>query len=239
LGLSVVLVAPLGSGFGADVLRSTLQSEGVLVAGDAGEGSPPTTALLSTPEGVAMATVLGGGEPTADSVVTTAPRAVLISIGRSHLAPPGAHAYLVTGGLELPGLGTLERMKGARALILNEREAGELSGARDPGQAALSLAVEGTTAVLTLGRRGAVAAEGEDLVRSEAPAVDVVDGTGAGDLFAAAYVWADLSGAPLADRLGWATLYAGLSVRRPTALAGALRLPELLQEGIARALRPP
>ena len=38
------------------------------------------------------------------------------------------------------------------------------------------------------------------------------DSTGAGDLLAAAYIWADLHGAEPADRLRWAVLYASLAV---------------------------
>jgi sugar/nucleoside kinase (ribokinase family) len=67
----------------------------------------------------------------------------------------------------------------------------------------------------------------------------VVDATGAGDLFVAAYAWADARGLPVDQRIAWATLSAGLSVRAPTALTGAPRLAELLDEGMRRGLTPP
>ena len=60
-----------------------------------------------------------------------------------------------------------------------------------------------------------------------APRVEVRDATGAGDLFAAAYIWADVRGLPLRQRLHMATLYAALSLRTLTAFAGAVRLAEL------------
>ena len=58
-----------------------------------------------------------------------------------------------------------------------------------------------------------------------------MDATGAGDLLVAAYIWADLAGMPLEERLRWAVVYAGLSVTTPTAVAGAVDEARLLAEG--------
>lgn len=109
----------------------------------------------------------------------------------------------------------------------------------DPEGAARALAHHGTTAIVTIGSEGAAAASGDEVIRVPAPSVDAVDATGTGDLFVAAYVGSDLRGASLEDRLRWATLYAALSVREPTAFDGALRLEPFLGEGAARGLSPP
>ena len=70
---------------------------------------------------------------------------------------------------------------------------------------------------MTLGPAGAMAIEPDGRsVRVAAPLADVGDTTGAGDLFAAAYVWADLAGRPLEERLHLATRYASLSLERAT-----------------------
>jgi len=53
-------------------------------------------------------------------------------------------------------------------------------------------------------------------VEVAARAAHVADPTGAGDLFAAAYVWADLGGHGLEERLRHATSYASLSLERAT-----------------------
>jgi sugar/nucleoside kinase (ribokinase family) len=69
--------------------------------------------------------------------------------------------------------------------------------------------------------------------------VEAVDTTGAGDLFAAAYVWADQLGAPLEERVRWAVLYAAMSVGVVTAVGGAADRASLVAEGARHGLEPP
>jgi ribokinase len=253
LGLATALIAPIPHQGGGVLLRSFLASEGVEVVGrgssppgngdltSAPAAGVPVTALLSTQQGVAMATVLSGAEPSEEDVSTVPARAIVLSLGRVPMASSGAVLYVVTGGLELSRADhTIVRRLGfTRALILNAAEATVLTGRHDPEDAACDLARHVPTAVVTMGSDGAVAAEGDTLTRVDAPSVEGVDATGAGDLFVAAYVWADLAGAPVGNRLEWASLYAALSVRAPTAFAGAVDLESLVAEGSARGLVAP
>ena len=248
LGLAAALVAPIGRAGPAALVRALVEGEGVAVVDGSSEGASapgdagvPVTALLPTPGGVAMATVLAGAEPRPEDVAGLATTAVVLSLGRMPLAPRGPALYAVTGGLELDHVAAdlPSRLAGARALVLNAAEAAALTGRADPEAAALDLARHVPAAVVTLGAEGAHAADHDGVVRCAAPPIDVVDATGAGDLFVAAYVWADLRGAPMADRIAWASLYASLSVRAPTAFAGAVGLEELLAEGAARELTRP
>jgi len=101
------------------------------------------------------------------------------------------------------------------------------------------LAERAPLAIVTLGESGALAAGSEGIVRVDGVRVDAVDTTGAGDLFSAAYVWADHWDAPLEERLRWAVLYAALSVRVATAVAGAVPLKALLEEGDNHGLTSP
>jgi ribokinase len=90
---------------------------------------------------------------------------------------------------------------------------------------------------MTRGAGGCVVATGGDRVAVDAvPVPEVVDTTGAGDLFAAAFAWADLNGAAPEVALEWANLYAGLSVTAHTGTGGAVSRERLLEEGDRRGL---
>jgi ribokinase len=93
--------------------------------------------------------------------------------------------------------------------------------------------------VVTLGPGGIVAVvDGRPITIPGVDAVPVIDTTGAGDLFAAAFAWGDLLGADPELVLGWANLYAGLSVMAHTGTGGALTRERLVDEGARRGLEP-
>ncbi len=85
-------------------------------------------------------------------------------------------------------------LRGVTALIVNAREAERLAGRDDPVEAATALGEHVPSVVVTLGPRGAVGVQDGRLVPATAPEVEVADPTGGGDLFVAAYAWADLAG---------------------------------------------
>jgi sugar/nucleoside kinase (ribokinase family) len=229
LGLNVALASPLGADpEGREMLR-TLLEERVTCAG--GETERSAVSVVMPAEGDrAFATFDPGAPVSAEILAALAPRAVVVGLDSLQLAPEGAWAYVTTGDADAAAYaGRLPAaLNHARAIIVNEPEALLLTGASDVEAAAHALAEHAATAVVTLGPGGAVAAGDGELWRADAPQTEVVDPTGAGDLFTAAYVWADLDGAQPGDRLGWATLYAALSVGVPTGIAGAARLDELL-----------
>ena len=229
LGLDVALASPLGADpEGREMLR-TLLDEGVACAG--GETERSAVSVVMPAEGDRAFATYDPHTPVSGEILAAlAPRAVVVGLGDLGLAPDGAWTYVTTGDAGAAAYaGRLPAtLKDARAIIVNEPEALLLTGASDVEAAAHALAEHAATAVVTLGPGGAVAAGDGELWRADAPDIDVVDPTGAGDLFTAAYVWADLDGAQPADRIGWATLYAAMSVGVPTGLAGAARLDELL-----------
>lgn len=244
LGLRTASVASLGDDADGDFVRAAFAADGVHWGGRR-VARTSLTAVMPVAGERAMATFDNGEEATAEEVAALAPRAVVTSLDRLALVPPAARAYATVGDETARTLarsgGLPEGIERVHTLLVNEREALLMSGADDAGEAARRLAARGPGVVVTLGPRGAlaVAAGGERAVRAEGVPVEVVDTTGAGDLFSAAYVWADLAGASELDRLRWAVLYAALSVGVATAVAGASRLDALAEAGARQGLRLP
>ena len=85
------------------------------------------------------------------------------------------------------------------------------------------------TVVVTLGPVGAICAGPHGLLTQPAPDVPVVDTNGAGDLFTAAWVWGDLAGRDVAERLRLAVIYASMSIGVATTRGGAATAEQLLR----------
>jgi sugar/nucleoside kinase (ribokinase family) len=214
LGLDAVVCAPIGGDPAGRLLAELMADAGVRWVGRPAESTPVSVAL---PVHGDRAFVTAGPPPSVDvdSLATLAPRAVVVDLPSAHLLPPMPIVYAVVGDPEVHVMaGNLPRsLSGLRALILNDREARGMTGMDATDAAGAHLATLGATVVVTCGRAGAFAIEPNGgVLRVEAPVVEVIDPTGAGDLFTAAYVWADLAGRSLADRLALASAYASLSL---------------------------
>jgi ribokinase len=241
LGLSSALVSPLGDDAVGILLRSLLADDGVRWTGRLVERSPVTVIMPSGGDR-AMATFDPGEGVTAAELAAVEPRAVVLSIPRLPLAPAGARIYVSIGDIDARALAGSElppELGTTRALLVNAREARLLTGSNDPETAAAALARVAPVVIVTLGADGALAAGVDGAFHVPGIAVEAVDTTGAGDLFAAAYVWADHWGASMSDRLRWSVLYSSLSVRVATAVAGAVTLRALLEEGAEHGLASP
>jgi sugar/nucleoside kinase (ribokinase family) len=230
LGLRTAIAAPLGDDLPGELVRRQLEVDGVRCAG-ATAGRTPVAAVLPVGGERAFVTFEPAAAIDLSAVEQLRPRAVVAGLGALQLAPKKAFVYACAGHRDAeryasslpPGLSD------ARALLVNRAEALLLTGERDADDAALALAGTVATAVVTLGAEGAVACEDGELVTVPAPRADPRDTTGAGDLFMAAYVWGDLAGLPLPERLQWAAVYAALSVRTATGAASAATRDELEQ----------
>jgi sugar/nucleoside kinase (ribokinase family) len=228
LGLSAAVVAPLGSDLAGALLRRQLEDAGVVCAGRSA-GRTPVSAVLPVGRERAFATFAPPAQTDAAAVERLRPRAVVAGLEALDASPAEAAVYVTVGDREADRFARRlpESLAGARALLANRSEARRLTGEEDAEAAAVALAETVETAIVTCGAEGAVAAADGGAIAVPAPTVDVRDTTGAGDLFAAAYVWADLAGLPLDERLRRAVVYAALSVRTATGAEGAPTLDEL------------
>ncbi|WP_184580465.1 carbohydrate kinase family protein [Streptomyces zagrosensis] len=110
------------------------------------------------------------------------------------------------------------------AFLPNATEAQRYTHTDSPEHAVRALADLVPIAVVTKGPQGAVAVDSLTGEYADVPglAVDALDPTGAGDVFVAAFMTGTLAGWPLADRLAFANLTAGLSVQH---FGGSLSAP--------------
>ncbi|MFL6788755.1 MAG: adenosine kinase [Sphingomicrobium sp.] len=101
---------------------------------------------------------------------------------------------------------------GVDLLFCNEDEALQLTGRTDLKDALTELSIKVSTLVVTKGPEGAIAIEnGERIAIPAAPVGEVIDTTGAGDLFAAGFLAARCKGAGL-ERCLWTGAIAAAEV---------------------------
>jgi sugar/nucleoside kinase (ribokinase family) len=131
----------------------------------------------------------------------------------------------------------------ADVCLTNLAEAKALTGVTDPEAAARDLARRaGRDAVLVvkLGAAGGLVLAEDVVVRADAPAVAVVDTTGAGDSFDAGFIAGWSAGWPMAQSLDLALICGSASTRRPGGVDGQPTLAEArsLADEIGRPLPP-
>jgi sugar/nucleoside kinase (ribokinase family) len=109
--------------------------------------------------------------------------------------------------------GVIEALRAVDVFTPNLCEACKLTGLLDVEEAARQLAGITPLVVVKLGAQGALAAQGEQVVRVEGIHVkSVVDTTGAGDCFNAGFLYGYLKGESLESCLRYANLLGGISV---------------------------
>ena len=139
--------------------------------------------------------VFVSGYPLLRPATVAAALAAAAAAGRAGLPAvvDAASWPLLDGGAGEP---VLEAAALAGTLLANRDEAATLAGRPDPGVAGSRLAARVGTVVVKCGPEGVLACVGDrPPLAVPAPAVDVVDVTGAGDAFAAAFLAARAGGA--------------------------------------------
>ena len=134
----------------------------------------------------------------------------------------------VTCDLDAIGPGTGALLAELTIPILAQGLPEAITGDPDPERALRKLpAPHARLRCVTMGAQGALLLDGDRVLRCEAPAVDVVDTTGAGDVFRGAFIVAFLRGDAAEHVLRFATTAAALSCTKPGALGGVPALAEV------------
>ncbi len=118
------------------------------------------------------------------------------------------------------GTDILRYLKDVRRLFVNLREAQLMTGESDPVRAAKFLARFSEEVVVKLGSQGAIACSKGKIFKERAFEVEVLDTTGAGDAFAAAYSISRLRGRDVREALVHANAVAALKITRIGAQEG-------------------
>ena len=231
LELDAVVCAPIGTDPAGRFLKQLMDDAGIPWLGEPTTTTPVSVGLPLDGER-AFVTVHPTATIDVDAIARLRPRAVVVNLPLpprlQEGLPDQQHLYGVVGDPQVAILldRPVERWAGLRAVFLNEREAFHLSSRSDASDAARQLADRGSLVVVTRAARGAAAASPDGRV-AETPGIPIValDTVGAGDLFTAAFIWADLAGRSLEESLDIATAYASHSLAAPGAR----------QKGLSRA----
>lgn len=238
LGLSTCLAAAFGGDVYGDYCWQVLaEQEHIDLTGSRRFDGwhSPVTVSLALDDDRAMVTHAHPAPVPVDELVGAAPRCRVGFLDAGEERPPWVDEAVARGTLVFADVGwdaaerwdsllLRERLAGCHAFVPNAVEAMAYTGTADPGAALAALRDWVPLAVVTCGQGGAFASDGTTGETAWAPSVpvQVLDATGAGDVFLAGLVVGTLRGWPLQQRLRFANLVAALSVRD---FGGALAAP--------------
>ncbi len=125
--------------------------------------------------------------------------------------------------------GSLKIIALVDVLIASSKFAESLTGSGDRPEKALDamLSLGPKTAVITLGRKGSVGCDGKKKSFQEAFPVQVLDTTGAGDVYHGGYIYGFLQGWPMSECMRFASAVAAMKCREMGARKGIPRLGEV------------
>ena len=234
LGLRVGFCGVVGDDLFGHFLRDELERRGVDVGGLIVEGGRPTgvTVVLARPDDRAILTHAGTiGDlqvELIDPPLLESARHVHVSsyFLQRRLAPvlPALFERVRARGATTsvdPNWDPSERWDGGLRDLLahtdvflpNATEATRIADVAEFDDAVVVLARSAGLVVAKAGAEGAVAAQGDRLVRASAPSITPLDTTGAGDAFDAGFLASRLAGDPLERSLAIANACGALSMR--------------------------
>lgn len=239
LGLDAVVCAPRGVDPAGRLLQDLMEEAGVPWIGEPTDSTSLSVALPVDGDR-AFVTVQADTTVDLDAIAALSPRAIVANLPLPQGMPSGPWVYGVIGDPQVAILLAQgpRPLAELRTLFLNEREARDLTGLSEPLAAAAELAARGCLVAVTRGPNGAVAATPDGRILEAAAVItEAQDTVGAGDLFTAAFIWADLLGRPVEECLTLATAYASLSLAQPTPRQKGLTA-RAFREGLTETVVP-
>ena len=236
LGLHTSLAASFGDDLYGDFLVRTLQEEGIdlSLSRRISNWHSPVTVSLAVQRDRAMITHSHPSPVPDDQLISAMPStaAGVVHLGQDipdWIPAAGRNGTLLFGDVgwdatEQWSTDTIDQMGKLHAFLPNSTEAMAYTRTDDPRAALMQLADAVPVVVITCGGQGAIGVDsttGEEEWVPSLP-VNAVDATGAGDVFAAAFVVGTLRGWPLRTRMAFANLCAALSVQQ---VGGSLAAP--------------
>jgi ribokinase len=226
LGSAVGFVGRVGADAAGRRLRDDLEAEGVDVAHlRADDDAPSGVALIGVEEGGENAIIVSPGangrvgeEDVEAAGELLASAGVVLLQHEIPRAAVAAAAAAAAARLVVNPAPARELAGRPDVLVPNRGELAQLAGPGPPAEAAARLGLPAV--VVTLGADGALVVEGSGAEAVSAPAVRVVDTTGAGDAFCGALADALDRGAELVEAARFAAAAAALSVTRDGARGG-------------------
>jgi ribokinase len=231
LGADVAMVGRVGADAQGTRLRDHLANEGIDVEHVVVDDDAPTGMALIAVDGAGENTIVvspganarvGAGDVQAARDVLAGAAVTLLQ----HEVPVSAvdAAIVAAGGTVVLNPAPARALtRQVDVLVPNRGELAGLTGRNgDPAELAHSFDLAAAV-VVTLGSEGALVVDGDRTERIEAPRVNAVDTTGAGDAFCGALAQALAEGADLVEAARWAVRVAAVSVTRVGAQSGLPR----------------
>jgi sulfofructose kinase len=233
MGLRATYVGAFGSDEDGERLRRTLAGRGLDLGDSVVRPVANRSAVILVDERTGDRVVMGHRDAGLALTPDMLPRSALMHARAVHVDGVDEAASIeaarvareagaqVTCDLEAIGGRTGELLRELTVPILAQGLPQAITGASDPEQALRRLdAPHARLRCVTMGAQGALLVDGARVYRAAPPRVDVVDTTGAGDVFRGAFIVALLRGDAPEAILRFANAAAALSCTRAGALGG-------------------
>jgi len=233
MGLRASYIGAFGSDEDGERLRRTLAARGLDLGDSVVRPAPNRSAVILVDERNGDRVVMGHRDAALALTPEALPRSTLMHARAVHVDGVDEGASIaaariareagaqVTCDLESIGARTSELLRELTVPILAQGLPEAITGERDPERALRHLdAPHARLRCVTMGAHGALLLDGDRVYRAAPPRVDVVDTTGAGDVFRGAFIAALLHGDDPEHILRFATAAAALSCTKAGALGG-------------------